>query len=30
MPIPNFIYRGVLRATRITLCPCRWCTYWYT
>ena len=30
IPIPNLIYRGVLRATLITLCPCRWCTYWYT
>ena len=29
-PIPNLIYRGVLRATLITLCPCRWCTCWYT
>jgi len=30
IPIPNLICRGVLRATLITLCPCRWCTYWYT
>ena len=29
IPIPNLIYRGVLRATLITLCPCKWCTYWY-
>ena len=30
IPIPNLKYRGVLRATLITLCPCKWCTYWYT
>ena len=30
IPIPNLICRGVLRATLITLCPCRWCKYWYT
>jgi len=27
MQFPNFISRGVLRATPITLCPCRWFTH---
>jgi len=28
--IPNLISKGVLRAALITLCPCRWFSYWYT